>query len=149
MYEIDSSSFSLTTTARSVVASRWSVPPRRASREYADAAIRSGTPTLFHELDDPARALHEARRVLVPGGRVVLIGQDWDTVAIDSDDRESTRKLFHARTDMITAPWTARCPARGGRRRHGPKRCLPAAADQNRGVELDRDHGGRAVDQQR
>jgi hypothetical protein len=33
--------------------------------------------------------LAEARRVLVPGGRIVLIGQDWDTFAIDSDDQPS------------------------------------------------------------
>ncbi|GAA2089788.1 hypothetical protein [Actinomadura alba] len=32
------------------------------------------------------RALKEARRVLRPGGRIVLLGQDRDTFVIDSAD---------------------------------------------------------------
>ena len=31
---------------------------------------------VFHELDDPARALSEARRVLAPSGRVLIV--DWE-----------------------------------------------------------------------
>jgi ubiquinone/menaquinone biosynthesis C-methylase UbiE len=46
-------------------------------------------PRAIHELDEPARALAEARRVLAPGGRIVLISQDWDTIVIDSDDPPS------------------------------------------------------------
>lgn len=63
---------------------------------------------VFHELRDPARALVEARRVLTPGGRIVLIGQDWDTLVIDSDDPALTRAIVHARADMVPAPWAAR-----------------------------------------
>ncbi|WP_416976012.1 methyltransferase domain-containing protein, partial [Streptomyces sp. 4F14] len=51
---------------------------------------------VFHELGEPERALAEARRVLVPGGRVVLVGQDWDTFVIDSDDAALTRRIVHA-----------------------------------------------------
>ena len=40
---------------------------------------------VFHELVDPARAAAEAHRVLTSDGRIVLLGQDWDTIAIDSD----------------------------------------------------------------
>ncbi|MFE8948398.1 methyltransferase domain-containing protein [Streptomyces sp. NPDC007856] len=63
---------------------------------------------LFHELAEPERALGEARRVLSPGGRIVLLGQDWDTVVIDSDDPALTRTLVQARADRVTAPRSAR-----------------------------------------
>lgn len=63
---------------------------------------------VFHELDDPARAVAEARRVLAPGGRIVLIGQDWDTFLIDADDAALTRTIVHARADMVPGPRTAR-----------------------------------------
>jgi SAM-dependent methyltransferase len=63
---------------------------------------------VFHELDDPAKALCEACRVLAPGGRVVLVGQDWDTIVIDSDDPELTRGIVHAGADTIASPRAAR-----------------------------------------
>ncbi|SDM88335.1 Ubiquinone/menaquinone biosynthesis C-methylase UbiE [Lentzea albidocapillata subsp. violacea] len=63
---------------------------------------------VFHELDDPAEALREARRVLGPEGRVVLLGQDWDTFVIDSDDAELTRIIVRARADTVPSPRAAR-----------------------------------------
>ncbi|MFD9000078.1 methyltransferase domain-containing protein [Streptomyces sp. NPDC059582] len=63
---------------------------------------------VFHELAHPERALAEARRVLTPGGRIVLLGQDWDTLVIDSDEPALTRTLVHARADLVTGPRTAR-----------------------------------------
>jgi len=63
---------------------------------------------VFHEIADPAAALTEARRVLVPGGRIVLVGQDWDTFVIDSADPELTRAIVHARADTVPSPRAAR-----------------------------------------
>ncbi|GAA1016056.1 hypothetical protein ACFQWA_18845 [Streptomyces thermogriseus] len=63
---------------------------------------------VFHEPAEPERALEEARRVLVPGGRILLVGPDWDTLVVDSDDPALTRTLVHARADPITNPRAAR-----------------------------------------
>jgi len=63
---------------------------------------------VLHELADPARALAEARRVLAPGGRIVLVGQDWDAFVIDSSDPELTRRIVHARAERIPSPRVAR-----------------------------------------
>lgn len=59
---------------------------------------------VFHELHDATRALAEADRVLAPGGRMVLIGQDWNTFVIDSDQPHLTRTIVHARADLTPTP---------------------------------------------
>ncbi|WP_329123560.1 methyltransferase domain-containing protein [Streptomyces sp. NBC_01353] len=63
---------------------------------------------VFHELVDPSAAVAEARRVLAPRGRIVLIGQDWDTFVVDADDAALTRRIVHARADQVTGPRVAR-----------------------------------------
>jgi ubiquinone/menaquinone biosynthesis C-methylase UbiE len=63
---------------------------------------------VLHTLASPDRAVAEARRVLETGGRAVLLGQDWDTIVIDSDQPELTRRIVHARADTITHPRIAR-----------------------------------------
>jgi ubiquinone/menaquinone biosynthesis C-methylase UbiE len=63
---------------------------------------------VLHELADPAAAVAEAWRVLAPGGRVVLCGQDWDTLVLDSDRPALTRAIVHARADTIAGPRAAR-----------------------------------------
>lgn len=65
---------------------------------------------VFHELAAPERALGEARRVLVPGGRAVLVGQDWDSFVIDADNTDTalTRAIVHARAELVASPRAAR-----------------------------------------
>jgi ubiquinone/menaquinone biosynthesis C-methylase UbiE len=63
---------------------------------------------VFHVLESPDRALAEARRVLAPDGRIVLVGQDWDGVMIDSADPVRTREIVHARADGLPNPRVAR-----------------------------------------
>ncbi|RSM55674.1 SAM-dependent methyltransferase [Actinoplanes sp. ATCC 53533] len=63
---------------------------------------------VYHMLPEPAAALAESRRVLAPGGRIVLVGQDWDTMVIDSDQPDLTRRIVHARADTIPHPRIAR-----------------------------------------
>ncbi|WP_225726512.1 MULTISPECIES: methyltransferase domain-containing protein [unclassified Nocardia] len=63
---------------------------------------------VLHAVAEPERAVAEAHRVLAGNGRAVLVGQDWDTFVIDSDDPELTRALVHARVDRMPNPRVAR-----------------------------------------
>ncbi|GAA3342964.1 methyltransferase domain-containing protein [Amorphoplanes nipponensis] len=63
---------------------------------------------VFHELTDPSAAMREATRVLAPDGRIVLLGQDWDTIIIDAGDAALTRRIVHSRADAVRQPRIAR-----------------------------------------
>lgn len=63
---------------------------------------------VYHELDSPGRALAEAWRVLTPGGRIVLLGQDWNSIVVDSDDPALARTIVRTRADTLANPWAAR-----------------------------------------
>lgn len=63
---------------------------------------------VYQHLSDPAPALAEAMRVLEPGGRIVLVDQDWDTLIVDGDDRPATRSMVRGFADSIPNPWAGR-----------------------------------------
>ncbi|GAA2443496.1 methyltransferase domain-containing protein [Actinomadura vinacea] len=67
---------------------------------------------VLHDLPEPERAIAEARRVLAPGGRAVLVGQDWDGIMLDSDRPALTRTLVQASADRTASPRAARAQRR-------------------------------------
>jgi SAM-dependent methyltransferase len=76
---------------------------------FADGSVRGyRADKVFHFLPEPWRAAAEARRVLCPGGRIVLVGQDWDAIMVDSDDAALTRTIVHARADILSTPRAGR-----------------------------------------
>lgn len=76
---------------------------------FGDASVRGyRADKVLHLLPEPERAVAEARRVLARGGRIVLTGQDWDALMIDSDDPELTRTIVRARADLLGSPRAAR-----------------------------------------
>lgn len=92
---------------------RWpAVDFREAGAEdlpFADASVRGyRADKVLHVLAEPAPAMAEARRVLAPGGRIVLTGQDWDAFIVDADDAALTRTIVHACADGIGSPRVAR-----------------------------------------
>ena len=63
---------------------------------------------VYQHVADPMPSLAEAMRVLEPGGRVVLIDQDWDGFLVDGDDRETTRAMLRGFADSIPNGWAGR-----------------------------------------
>jgi SAM-dependent methyltransferase len=63
---------------------------------------------LYQHLGDPGAALAEARRVLAPNGRLVLVDQDWGGLLIDGEPAELTRSLLDAHSDSMRNGWVGR-----------------------------------------
>ncbi|WP_433163818.1 methyltransferase domain-containing protein [Kribbella sp. CA-247076] len=63
---------------------------------------------LFHLLDDPVPTVAEARRVIRPGGRIVLGGHDYGFVLVDSSDQDLTDVVLLGLESRSPAPRAAR-----------------------------------------
>ena len=63
---------------------------------------------LFHLLDDPLPTVAEARRVIRPGGHIVLGGQDYGFLLIDSADQDLTDVVLLGLESRSVAPRAAR-----------------------------------------
>ncbi|MEU4391115.1 methyltransferase domain-containing protein [Kribbella sp. NPDC023855] len=63
---------------------------------------------LFHLLEDPQPTLAEAWRVLRPGSRIVLVGQDYGFLMLDSDDQDLTDVIELGLESRSVSPRAAR-----------------------------------------
>lgn len=70
-----------------------------------ESAERARTDRVLQHVADPARVLAEVRRVLRPGGRLVMAEPDWYTLAIDHPDLTiSTAYTRHITDNVIRNP---------------------------------------------
>ena len=54
----------------------------------------------------------EVHRVLVPGGRVLILDTDWDSVVWHTSDRERHARVMSAWQEHLADPWLPRTLAR-------------------------------------
>jgi ubiquinone/menaquinone biosynthesis C-methylase UbiE len=68
--------------------------------EFAGARVERG----LQHMEDPAVVVSEMARVVRPGGRIVAMEPDWDTLTITGDDLSLTRAVVRACADRIRHP---------------------------------------------
>jgi len=67
---------------------------------YPDASFDGAIAArLLLHVANPDTALREIKRVVRPGGRVVVMDWDFETVTVDHPNRKLTRQLLHWRND--------------------------------------------------
>ncbi|MFF0451251.1 methyltransferase domain-containing protein [Streptomyces sp. NPDC004609] len=68
----------------------------------ADRSVdRARTDRVLQHVENPLLALAEVRRVLRPGGRLVMGEPDWDSLAIDAPDLDVSRAYTRHITDRV------------------------------------------------
>jgi ubiquinone/menaquinone biosynthesis C-methylase UbiE len=67
---------------------------------YPDASFDGAFAVrLLLHVAEPDQVICEMKRVVKPGGRVVVMDWDFDTITVDHPDRELTRRLLQWRSD--------------------------------------------------
>lgn len=86
---------------------------------YPDGAFDAAVCTQVLEyVANIPRALAEIRRVLRPGGRVVLVDTDWDSIVWNSSDPARMERVLAAWAEHLFDPWLPRT-LQGSLRRAG------------------------------
>jgi ubiquinone/menaquinone biosynthesis C-methylase UbiE len=74
-----------------------------------DAAVDVAAATQVYEyVDDIAEALSEAHRALRPGGRMVIIDTDWDSIVWQARDMARMRRILAAWDEHLVYPYLPR-----------------------------------------
>lgn len=72
---------------------------------YPDASFDVAVSTQVYEyVEDMPAALAQVRRVLRPGGRLLILDTDWDSVVWRSSDRDRMRRVFAAWDEHLADP---------------------------------------------
>lgn len=103
------------TSEQMVEVSRQRFPERDFRRESAyalpfedDSVAAYRAERVYQHLERPGDALAEAHRALAPGGRIVLLDQDYDAPTIDAADLALCRTILRAQSDAIRQRWIGR-----------------------------------------
>jgi arsenite methyltransferase len=90
------------TAVRYAVADALSLP-------FGDGAFDAAVATQVYEyVADMPAALAEARRVLRPGGRLLILDTDWDAVVWHSSDRARMQRVLEKWNDHLADPYLPR-----------------------------------------
>ena len=81
------------------------IPGDALALPVADAAFDAAVATQIYEyVEDIPSALAELRRVLRPGGRVLILDTDWDSVVWRSSDADRMRRVLAAWDEHLADP---------------------------------------------